>query len=650
MDRHGNQLNDSGSKSIVICSDGTGNHDINARGTNVFKLYEAVDIQGHLIDPNKQRQVAIYDNGVGTDGPLPFRLLCGAVGLGFSANVRYLYRALLEVYEDGDKIYLFGFSRGAYTVRALAGLIGMRLEEDAHWARNRAQSEIDTRVKESWKEFKAQAMSRKSAKSAGNATARKLVTFLGVWDTVGALGFPLVDWTNPRHRRLRKFTGLFPWFDDNHPCKTVERACQALALDDQRATFRPELWNENNEPNPSHVKQVWFAGVHSNVGGGYPRQGISLVSLDWMMAEAEAAGLRFILTDREAVRAHSDVHDKLYDSRAGLAVYYRWRPRNSAALSRDQNIARPVVHESVFQRIARGTDGYAPLSVPLPCTVLWTNPPGSETPTYSREFDATVDKSSSGSAEALELGTGEKLRAFFTDYVALQVGFGLIVGVFCHAQLAGSHGALQAWLDANMTWASEHFVLLAILSSVLGLTITRGLASLLGWWMLSGRGDASPQQGATPSEARAPYRCLIEVVGSTIAAGNRSYRLFVTTTVMALLALLCGSKWGVALSLGSLVKLRWPHAELVGAILVLMALLAWGAGASVDKRLAKVSSEFWRRKRDDIRNLFAFGHVVTGAPRGGSISARVPVGTTHDRSEEVESPEFEIGASEASTR
>ena len=110
-------------KNIVICSDGTGNTAIKARGTNVFKLYEAVDIQGHKYDQTLKPQVAFYDDGVGTSRLTPLKLIGGAFGFGFRKNVKDLYTELAHVYEPGDHIYLFGFSRGAYTVRALSGMI-----------------------------------------------------------------------------------------------------------------------------------------------------------------------------------------------------------------------------------------------------------------------------------------------------------------------------------------------------------------------------------------------------------------------------------------------------------------------------------------------------------------------------------------------
>ena len=87
------------------------------------------------------------------------------------------------------------------------------------------------------------------------------------------------------------------------------------------------------------IEQVWFAGVHSNVGGGYPRQGMSLVALDWMMTRAEARGLRFLPEVRELYRGTRSVNDKAYDSRAGLGVFYRWKPRDVARLCEQPGVA-----------------------------------------------------------------------------------------------------------------------------------------------------------------------------------------------------------------------------------------------------------------------------------------------------------------------
>src|SRR5262249_50782254 len=113
----------------------------------------------------------------------------------------------------------------------------------------------------------------------------------------------------------------------------------------------------------------------SNVGGGYPRQGLSLVTLDWMMRKAEERGLRFIDAERLLYRDATDVDDKLYDSRAGLGVFYRWRPRNIDALCRQHQVT-PKVHRTVYQRIARNTEGYAPGSLPPDSRIITSSSKG----------------------------------------------------------------------------------------------------------------------------------------------------------------------------------------------------------------------------------------------------------------------------------
>ncbi|MEK9140824.1 MAG: DUF2235 domain-containing protein, partial [Nitrospirota bacterium] len=192
------------------------------------------------------------------------------------------------------------------------------------------------------------------------------IDFVGVWDTVGAVGMPFEE--------LRAlFNWIYPMrFSELTPSSRITRACHALSIDDDRRTFYPELWNEKGIP-ATQVDQVWFAGVHSNVGGGYVKHGMSLVALDWMMAEAERSGLRFIQADREYVHTHQDVHDELYDARAGLGVYYRWEPRDIVKLCHAHNIACPKIHISVFERIANGTGRYAPINLPQHYEVVRTN-------------------------------------------------------------------------------------------------------------------------------------------------------------------------------------------------------------------------------------------------------------------------------------
>ena len=379
-------------KNIVLCSDGTGNTDTEGRGTNVFKLYEAVDIHSYQSVQGFPRQISFYGDGVGTENFALHKVIGAAFGYGFAKNIRDLYTELVHAYDPGDKLFLFGFSRGAYTIRALSGLIQYCGILDR--AGFPDEEQLKDKVNLCWKSFEKVAFPRfirpkenkrrrtakPVAEDPGTAEARRThfgsyphpigIEFIGVWDTVGAVGMP-IDWLKP----------LVNWicprkFDELTPGALVIRACHALAIDDERRTFHPELWNEAGA-REGQIDQVWFAGVHSNVGGGYPKHGMSLMTLDWMMNEAEKCGLRFIQAAREYVRAQRDVHSKLYDSRSGLAVYYRWDPRNIAQICMDHGIEKPRIHASVFERIAFRTDGYAPGNIPANLEVVnLQGPPG----------------------------------------------------------------------------------------------------------------------------------------------------------------------------------------------------------------------------------------------------------------------------------
>jgi uncharacterized protein (DUF2235 family) len=378
------------SKNIILCADGTGNADVKARGTNVFKLYEAIDNNGHKSDPRLKPQVAFYDDGVGTSRFIPLRLLGGALGFGFTRNVKELYTELARAYEPGDKIYLFGFSRGAYTVRTLAGLIqccgiikigdgesnyldngGLKAAVNSCWQQFRKiaftrNETSDARIsqKPAEKPWSPNTVPVLKENSAGFMAYEKVtIEFLGVWDTVSAIGAPTFY--------LRKIVNRFYplTFAELNVGPGVLAARHAISIDDERLTFHPELWNEEHETD-GRVLQVWFPGVHSNVGGGYTKQGMSLVALDWMMAEAEARGLRFIDVDRRSIRNHYDPQDKLYDSRASFSIYYRWQPRSIVELCTKHKMGRPKIHVSVFERIANGTDGYAPGNVPYDCEIV----------------------------------------------------------------------------------------------------------------------------------------------------------------------------------------------------------------------------------------------------------------------------------------
>ena len=377
-------------KRIVVCSDGTGNTATKGRGTNVFKLFEAVDLDSHRFDANVTPQIAIYDDGVGTENFKPLKIFGGATGWGLSRNVKHLYKELARVYDPGDEIYMFGFSRGAFTVRTLVGLISTCGLIDPERLESRTFSGLESAVKKAYRAYRAcyrPRLWRKLAKPSQDAARTfkeahsfrtdVMIRFVGVWDTVDAVGLPF-HLSDVLNATLYQFK-----FPDHHLSPVVQRACHALAVDDQRQSFHPLLWTERPEDR-ARISQVWFAGAHANVGGGYPKQGMSLVALDWLLTEAEQAGvmfnqhgLRLNASERQSFREHASVDDKLYDPRAGLGFFYRWKIRDIDAMCRAHNIF-PKIHVSVLERVAHGTDDYSPGNLPARAQIVFTEPAKAE--------------------------------------------------------------------------------------------------------------------------------------------------------------------------------------------------------------------------------------------------------------------------------
>ncbi len=355
-------------KNIILLSDGTGNGAAKRNKTNVWRLYEALDL-------HRDDQVAFYDDGVGAQEFLPFKLLGGAFGWGLKRNIRELYKFLCRTYRSGDRIYLFGFSRGAFTVRMLAGMIdycGVYTDYENEKALDKAARKNYNAYRS---RFKAGLLTRAIRAFVGRTdpvSPRHLpeIEFIGVWDTVDAYGFPIDEIA------MAWNTLVYPiYFPDHKLSKKVRKACHALSVDDERHTFHPVLWDESDETDPVRIEQVWFPGVHSDVGGGYPRQALSLVALDWMIEKAAASseadgspGLHLLPRCREEFEKHADWHGPQHDSRAMAAAYYRYKPRNLEALCNDAKsgvrIHRPRIHRSVMERIAGNVVPYAPTGLP----------------------------------------------------------------------------------------------------------------------------------------------------------------------------------------------------------------------------------------------------------------------------------------------
>lgn len=379
-------------KNIILCSDGTGNRGGKGNGTNVWRIYNCVDLNSHKDkSAKKQKQISFYEDGVGTEDFKPFKLFGGAFGWGLGRNIQDLYDFLIKNYNQGDDIYLFGFSRGAFTVRSLAGLIEQcgiperrsdsalmkEIVNKAYRAyKNTHKKKKTTRLMNMFishpekylsdhkhQEYLEDARTFKKDYSEENIK----IHFIGVWDTVSAVGMPFdflrvtLDWL---------------WnteFHDYQLGPSVENACHALSIDDERLTFHPQLWDENGIPSNTKLEQVWFSGVHSNVGGGYPKQGMSYVPLHWMMSKAKKRGLHFKTDALEDARQAADVNDKMYDSRAGTGIYYRYWPREIAKICEKSNLGKPKIHASVFDRIKTGVQNYAPGFIPADIEVVTTH-------------------------------------------------------------------------------------------------------------------------------------------------------------------------------------------------------------------------------------------------------------------------------------
>lgn len=425
-------------KNILLFSDGTGNSSAKVFKTNVWRMYEAVALGPSAED--KRDQISFYDDGVGTSGFKLLAALGGAFGWGLKRNVLDLYRYACRNHQNGDQIYGFGFSRGAFTMRVVIALIaseGLVHSED--------ESELNDKSLRAYRAFRAKFQPRKftgfttlgrrlrdawvnRGKRGRNATPYRRqdnrdanIRFVGVWDTVAAYGGPIAEITR----------AIDNWFyplsmPDYELDERVICARHALALDDERDAFQPLLWDEVAEERRAleaqklqeealrqarrsrskskrkaflkeaakhnvrrrhfrdRMQQVWFTGMHADVGGGYPDESLSYVSLLWMMEEAEEADLRTLDVIKNRFIALANSYGPMHDSRSGIGAYYRYQPRKIGAwldptddrylMLRDPDIRdndrehgllrRVRVHESVIARIDTGTVRYAPIGLP----------------------------------------------------------------------------------------------------------------------------------------------------------------------------------------------------------------------------------------------------------------------------------------------
>jgi len=377
-------------RNIVICCDGTGNQ-VEANLSNVLKLFRTLE--------RSAEQLVFYDPGVGTLGSLnawaryrqKAKEVFGlATGYGLDDNILDAYRFLVDHHRPDDRIYLFGFSRGAYTVRVLAGflqLVGLvqpaqrNLARYALTAYKQAAGRSDFTIAWRFEEVLS--------------TRRVPIRFIGVWDTVSSVIVPRPDrlYVAPSLQTL-PYTATNPM---------VEAFRQAIAIDERRRMFRLNRWQQPQtyKPNPfdeasarpQDIRQVWFAGVHADVGGGYPEDesGLAKFPLMWMLDEAKAQGLR-VRTEmykrlvlgaprKGSSRSYAkpDATARAHDSMTGFWPLLEWLPkpvkwrewparRSRLGFYLPRSEPRPIpddalIHGSVKERLEKRKD-YRPPNLP----------------------------------------------------------------------------------------------------------------------------------------------------------------------------------------------------------------------------------------------------------------------------------------------
>lgn len=312
-------------KNIVVFSDGTGQEGGEGNNTNVYKLF-------NMVEDRTENQITFYDRGLGTG----WRKVTGNIsGMGISKNIYECYHFIFDNYRAGDNIFLFGFSRGATTVRSLSAFIHL------FGILPKSRPEL---IKQAYKIYKIE-NSEERKNRADDLVSRHhnqwtKIKFLGVWDTVSALGLPV--------KSLSTLVDWFPFFRHKFHnltlSESVEHARQALAIDDERLTFHPKIWDKELKSYQT-MKQVWFSGMHTDVGGGYQEQELSDIPLIWMTEEAKQCGLR--IYPKHKVKIHPNADGFMHDSRKGFPGFLF---RKATRTWNTQTHHKPVIHESVLLR------------------------------------------------------------------------------------------------------------------------------------------------------------------------------------------------------------------------------------------------------------------------------------------------------------
>jgi uncharacterized protein (DUF2235 family) len=310
--------------------------------TNVRRFYEAGKDRG----ADEVQQVKWYDEGVGSKWYDQF--VGGAVGTGLELNIVQGYEFLAKNYEDGDQVYVLGFSRGAYTARSLVGMIrncGLILPK--HLALRVAVAYGIYRTRDD----DADSVTAKMFRA---AFCREIkIKFVGVWDTVGALGIPLDI--------LKDVNMKFYEFHDTQLSGIVENACHAIAVDEHRQDYDVCVWNPEVPPQQKR-EQRWFIGAHCDVGGGYQDRRLSDLTLRWMQDKAGGLGLALAavqLGDKNYLGEYTDSYAQFLGGIYAKNNARHYRPIGATKFGNE------VVDDSVQKRRKEDRD-YEPQNNGLP--------------------------------------------------------------------------------------------------------------------------------------------------------------------------------------------------------------------------------------------------------------------------------------------
>ncbi|HYD17948.1 MAG TPA: DUF2235 domain-containing protein [Patescibacteria group bacterium] len=341
-------------KKIVLCFDGTWNTPENE--TNIHKIYEAVG-------PESEKLRRFYYTGVGTEGGPLKRVFAGAIGEGIADKIRQGYDDLASIYEPGDQIYIFGFSRGAFAARCLANMVASfglptRYYDSPEFSTSSYSVELGDKIFKAYKRRDDEM----PLELRNHCVAKAEVQMLGVFDTVASLGIAALHGgvSTLRYGHLDA-----EW----HP--NILNTYQALAIDEKRPEFKPMRFKKGPGAwDPNHgMEQVWFPGVHSDVGGGYDQSGHAENALSWMIKRSQGAGLAFDAAKigEYAVQAHEELAD----------IHESWNPLWGPARVRDIPEGSAI---SGYVELARAIGDYNPCNLPFNGAAAKVSPDGADIP------------------------------------------------------------------------------------------------------------------------------------------------------------------------------------------------------------------------------------------------------------------------------